>query len=292
MIRISRWILSKLPFPVYYGIATIIYLIMFYIAGYRKSLVMKNLKNAFPEKPEKELKKIRKAFYKHLADYMVETVANFRMQLEDFNKRCKLTNIDLLDEYYEKGINVILAPGHYGNWEWFSHMVLRLRFTCSAIYKKQSSDFFNQLIYESRGRFGLLLFQYWEAYKYLLTDKFTRPNCLYFLADQRPPRKAKVKWILFMNQYTAAFRGLESLHQKMNGVVLYVRIRKKKRGYYEVVFVPLNEPGEIGMNPDLTTRYFRELESNVREDPRFYLWSHNRWKFNPPQDVIENYEKK
>jgi len=292
MLKFTIWILSRLPFPVYYGFSTTIFRIMYNLIGYRKELVINNLRNAFPDKSEKELHKLRKSFYKHLADYLIETVANFRMDLDDFHVRYKLKNIDLLDDYYEKGINVILAPGHYGNWEWFSHLVLRLRFTCAAIYKQQSSKFFNDLIHRSRGRFGLLLFRYTEAYKYLSSSVNTNPFCVLFLADQRPHKDARAHWVRFMNQHTAGFRALESLHWRMKGVVLYVHIQKKKRGHYEVEFVPLNEPGEVKMNPPLIERYFHALEKNIREDPRYYLWSHNRWKFNPPPEVIANDEQK
>ena len=280
--RLMIWFLTILPFHVYYGFSTFIFLIMFYILGYRKEVVEKNLRNAFPEKSEKELKIIRKSFFKHLADYLVETVANFHMNKADFDTRYKLTNTEILDEYAKKGINVIMAPGHYGNWEWVSYLGLIINFTCIAIYKEQSNKFVNELIMHSRGKYGLLLYHYHEAYKYILRQKNPTPICLYFLADQRPAKRSKVTNVNFMNQETAAFRGMENLQQKMKGVVLYVHIRKVKRGFYEVEFRPLNEPGQVEMVPSLTERYFNALEENIREDPRFYLWSHNRWKFPPP----------
>jgi len=263
---------------------------MYYILGYRKEVVCNNLRKAFPEKSEIELKYIKKEFYKHLADYLVEAVANFHMNVSDFDARYKLTNTELLDHYARDGINVILAPGHYGNWEWVSYLVLKINFTCVAIYKKQSNKFVDELILHSRGKYGLLLYQYHDAYKYLLSAPETAPLCLYFAADQRPARKAKVPWVTFLNQPTAAFRGLENLHAKTQGIVLYVHIRKVKRGFYEVEFRPLNKLGEVDMVPDLIERYFEALENNIREDPRYYLWSHNRWKFTPPVDVKSIHE--
>ncbi len=290
--RLMIWFLTILPFRIYYGISTCVFVIMYYILGYRKDVVNKNLRNAFPEKPEDERNKIAKDFYKHLADYLVETMANFHMNKHDFDTRYKLTNTGILDEYSKKGINVILAPGHYANWEWVSYLVLKINFTCIAIYKEQSNKFANELIMRSRGKYGLLLFQYIEAYKYLLSSAHSSPPiCLCFLADQRPPVNVKAQWIRFMSQHTPSFRGLDSLHRKMKGVVLYVHIRKKKRGFYEVVFLPLNEPGEINMEPNLTERYFQALEENIREDPRYYLWSHNRWKFKPPAEATTNHEQ-
>ncbi|MFH1159692.1 MAG: hypothetical protein V1733_01925 [bacterium] len=290
-LRLMIWFLMVLPFRAFYGISTFIYLIMFYILGYRREVVRKNLTNAFPEKSRAELKQIEKAFYRHLADYLVETVAIFHMNENDFDSRYKLVNIEILHEYSKRGINVILAPGHYGNWEWITHMGLKIHFTSIAIYKKQSNKFVDDLILRSRAKYGLLLLQYHETYRFLLSADASSPVCLLFLGDQRPREVAKVSWIKFMNQETAAFRGLENLHLKMKGIVLYVNIKKVRRGYYEVNFRPLNQPGEIDLKPDLTTRYFQALEKDIKEDPRYYLWSHNRWKYSPPADLSVTNEK-
>ena len=289
--RLMIWFLTILPFRFYYGISNFIFLIMYYLLGYRRNVVEKNLRNAFPAITDKEFKSLRKEFFKHLADYLIETVANFHMDKDAFDSRYKLTNTEILDDYAKKGINVIMAPGHYGNWEWVSYLGLIINFTCIAIYKEQSNRFVNELIMHSRGKYGLLLYHYHEAYKYILSGKNPSPICLYFLADQRPAKESKVHYIKFMNQETAAFRGMENLHRKMKGVVLYVHIRKVKRGFYEVEFRPLNEPGKIIMEPNLTERYFQALEENIREDPRYYLWSHNRWKYPPTDEVTTSHEQ-
>jgi len=283
-LRLMINFLTFMPFSFFYGTSTFVYFMMYYILGYRKEVVCKNIRNAFPGKSKSELRYLRREFYKHLADYLVETVANFHMKVSDFDARYRLANIELLDKYANDGINVILAPGHYGNWEWVSYLVLKINFTCVAIYKKQSNKFVDDLILRSRGKYGLLLYQYHDAYRYLLNNQDEAPICLYFAADQRPAKSAKVSWVTFLNQPTAAFRGLDSLHRKTRGVVLYVQTRKVKRGFYEVEFRPLNEPGEVDMVPDLTTRYFIALEENIKEDPRYYLWSHNRWKYTPSDE--------
>lgn len=289
-LRLMIWFLTIMPFRFYYGISSFVFLIMYYVLRYRMSVVNKNLINAFPEKSGNELHRIKRDFYRHLADYLVETVANFHVNINDFNDRFQLLNLELLEQYARQGTNVILAPGHYGNWEWISFLVLKIKYTCLAIYKEQSNKFVDDLILCARGKYGLLLYQYPDAYRFLLTYNEARPVCLCFLADQRPAKQGKNLWVNFMHQPTSAFRGLESLHAKMNGVVLYVHIRKVKRGHYEVEFQPLNQPGEINMVPSLLQRYFNALEKNIREDPRYYLWSHNRWKFACPPDLMKSYE--
>ncbi len=54
------WILSILPLRILYFISDVIYVLLYYIIGYRKKVVRHNLKLSFPEKSAKELLKIEK----------------------------------------------------------------------------------------------------------------------------------------------------------------------------------------------------------------------------------------
>lgn len=286
-VKLTIWFLHLLPLPVYYGISNILFFLMFYILGYRKEIVRKNLRNAFPEKSSAELKKIEYAFFRHLADYIVESVAVFHMTEKDFSRRFHFKNLELLHSFYQQGKNILLAPGHYGNWEWMSCLGLKIEFTCTAIYKEQTNHFVDDIIYQARTKFGLHAMQYHDAYKYLLTYDRSATIALLFLGDQRPVKSNKVLWVRFLNQYTAAFRGIENMYRKLGGVVLFISYKKLKRGYYEIEFHPLNPDGEKISGKNLILRYFESLEKNIREDPRYYLWSHNRWKYTPPPEIIQ-----
>ena len=50
--------IARLPFWVLYGIADVLFVLIYYIVGYRKKVVIQNLNECFPEKSVKERKKI------------------------------------------------------------------------------------------------------------------------------------------------------------------------------------------------------------------------------------------
>ena len=68
------WLIAWLPLPVLYGLSDFLYLIIYYVVGYRKKVVRANLKNSFPEKSSAELLSIEKQFYRHFSDVFIETV--------------------------------------------------------------------------------------------------------------------------------------------------------------------------------------------------------------------------
>ena len=44
--------ISLLPFPLLYALSDLLCVLLYYVVGYRKKVVMENLKNSFPEKVE------------------------------------------------------------------------------------------------------------------------------------------------------------------------------------------------------------------------------------------------
>ena len=71
------WLLSLLPMKILYLLSDFLYLIFFYIIGYRKKVVLGNLQLAFPKKELDELRTIQKKFFKHFTDIFIESIKAF-----------------------------------------------------------------------------------------------------------------------------------------------------------------------------------------------------------------------
>ncbi len=65
-------LLAGLPLCVLYFVSDLAYPIVYYIIRYRRRLVRENLLCSFPEKSEKEILRIERAFYRNLCDVFVE----------------------------------------------------------------------------------------------------------------------------------------------------------------------------------------------------------------------------
>ena len=64
------YLLSLLPMRIHYLFSDFLYLLVYYVVGYRVKLVRKNLADSFPEKSAEELRKTEKAFYHWFCDYI------------------------------------------------------------------------------------------------------------------------------------------------------------------------------------------------------------------------------
>ena len=98
------------------------------------------------------------------------------------------------------------------------------------------------------------------------------------IADQNPPRRPDSHWFRFLNQDTIFFDGGEKLALKCRLPVYFVRLERRRRGCYEMSFVPIYDGEEpVGPN-EITERYVRLLEAEIRRCPELWIWSHKRWK--------------
>jgi len=288
LLNLSFFLLKLLPLRVYYVVADFFFFLTYYIIRYRRKVVRKNISRAFPSENPANAKSIEKRFYRHLADYMVESAAMVRLTRSDYSRRFKFGNIDVLNSILSRGKNVLLATGHYGNWEWMCSLPFYSEHTVFAVYKEQRNRFINSAMLYSRKKNGMRLLSYPAVYREILTMQPEKNIAVLILADQRPKMENKAHWIEFMNQDITYFRGLENLNKALQGVTLYVRILKKKRGYYTIDFIPLTpEPAEDNTGEWLTKKYFKALEETIKLDPAYYLWSHNRWKFVKPAPEVD-----
>ncbi|WP_294079135.1 lysophospholipid acyltransferase family protein [Proteiniphilum sp. UBA5384] len=276
---------ALLPFRVLYVLSDILYLLAYYVARYRRKIVRKNLKNAFPEKTEKSIVKIEKKFYRHLCDYFFETLKMLRFTDKEVRKRFKLENPDIFNQLTANGKSCILSLGHYANWEWVPSIVLNFRpgLGQGFIYKELHSKVFDQLFLKMRTRFDPIPIEMHNAFRQMIRlQNEGKTMVVGFLSDQRPSKRQGHYWTTFMNQPTPVQTGMEKIARHLGTSVVYLDIQKVKRGYYSGKFFVITSDASKEDEYTITEQYLRKLEKSVMREPAYYLWSHDRWKFKKP----------
>lgn len=86
------------------------------------------------------------------------------------------------------------------------------------------------------------------------------------------------QWLSFLGHDTPVFTGGERIMQKMDDAVFYVEMERPSRGKYICTFNLLSAHAAEEAENDITRRFFLMLENTIRNNPSYYLWTHNRWK--------------
>jgi len=277
---IFTWLIAQLPIKGMFVISNIARFLTYYVVRYRRKTVAFNLKNSFPEKTEKELKRIEKAFYKHFCDMFLEVSYLFHANEKKLSKMCTFTNLNILNKYYSEGKSVVIALGHYSNWEFLSFISSQMNHTLLGIYRPVTNKRFEFFINKSRARFGAVPVPKQDAFRTAL--EYNKNGELFFLcliADQSPAHVEINYWTKFLNQDTPVFLGVEKIAIKTNQPVLFCKMQKVARGKYEVEFILLCDNPKETKPFEITELHVRTLEKIIQDKPEYWLWSHRRWKY-------------
>lgn len=277
--------LSRLPFPFLYGISTLCYWVLRYVVAYRKQVIERNISIAFPQWTKEKKAALLTESYRHLADILIEGVKNLSISKEKLLDRMHLENPALFEDLYQKGKHVIILSSHIENWEYFIRaQPLLLPHRAFGIGKKMNQSDWNTHINAERQRFGMRVIHA-KNYREVLAEEIKgKPLAVLTLGDQSPaPDNAF--WRRFFTQETAFAFGAEFMAHEYNMAVVYVRIKKIKRGYYVAESELICESPETLEYGAITNAYVDRLERDIIQYPNSWLWSHKRWKIPIPAQL-------
>ena len=273
------WMLSRLPMRILYMKSDFFYFLIYYVFRYRKQVVLDNLKLAFPEKPEVELLQIRKKFFKHLMDLLVESVKAFSISEKEILKRYTYSNPELVNKYAAEGRSIALIGAHQSNWEWSISLPKVLNIDMYGAYTKLNNTYYEKVVRDSREKFGVIGYKTSEMVRGMQKRFSAKQQGAYILlSDQSPQLHKTYYWREFFDIKVPIHTGAEMLSKRFDLVVINYVTRRIKRGYYKTEFQLITDTPKEFKDYQITDLYTELTEKNIREQPEFYLWSHKRFK--------------
>jgi KDO2-lipid IV(A) lauroyltransferase len=279
--------LAHLPLGVLYVLARAIYLLLAYVVRYRWRVVLDNLRHAFPEKNEADIRQIGRQFYWHFAQVLVEILRLAAISPAELHRRVRFTNPELMTGPFAQNRFVLSLGSHLGNWEWIlSGAALEFGGRSGGVYKPLNNKFFEHFMRRLRTRLGADAVPMSGTLRYLVQHR-RQGRTLSLLTDQAAGPEDRPYWTDFMHREAGFYTSAERLAQQFDCAVLYVGIRRARRGHYEITFTELPDGQaaaaaahalDEAQRYPITEAFVRCLEADIRATPEQYLWTHRRWK--------------
>lgn len=281
------YLLSLLPMQVLYLFSNLLYGLIYYVAGYRKGVVMQNLAIAFPERPEQERIRMAKGVYRNFADFFVETIKLFSASKAFINHRFT-GDTSVLDRLHDEGRKCQVHMGHNFNWEvGYQWLVMHIRQKPLGVYMPLANPVMEKVFRKLRSRNGGYLLPATDFKKALMPFR-NDPYALLLAADQSSSGGDNGIWVPFFGKPTAFVRGPENGARLSNLAVVFCYIERVGRGYFKVHFhLEEQDPASLPKG-DLTRRYALFLEEKMKAQPTNWLWTHRRWKHEWKPEFREN----
>ena len=275
-------IISKVPFAALYFVADAFYLLNKYVIRYRYDVVRNNLRNAFPDRSDRELSTLTEQIFRNLADVLVETIKGIAISREELESRMEINIPQSIQALANQGQPLMFLSAHYGNWEWLVlYCSIHLPRPIMGAYQPFHNQRFDDFMLKTRTRFGGTMVSATDLIRQTIKQRKII-KALALLIDQTPARHERKYWTKFLNQDTAFIDGTDSLAFLTGMPVVLVSMKRQKRGHYEVSLKLIAEPPYSKNGQTVVKRYARELEATILSDPSNWLWTHRRWKLSRP----------
>ncbi len=289
---ITIWILSLPPLKILYFVSWLTYIFLHYVSRYRNDVISTNLQTSFPEIKEKDLKELIRKYHRHLSSVFAESLKAMHWTVDRMKNRIVLSNPEHVETLLKSGKNVIILAGHTGNWEWLPALIAPYGYDVLGVYKPQTNKVFNDLTFKIRKKKGVLPISMRETARAIRkAEENSKPKALLLIADQIPAKPDIHFWAKFLNQETAWFTGGEKIAQKYDLPVVFMKVLKTGSGRYEGTAKTISATPKKEKEGDITRKYIEELEKNIKSQPENWLWSHRRWKHQPEDLSLQQWQK-
>ena len=251
----------------------------------REEILHDNIKKAFPDKDEKEIKIFSRKVYNEVAKMLAETILLYQRRIDIkqsiLNKEEVIEKLKQLQSDAPNGILFITA--HYGNWELLGLFLGACGFPIVNVVKRSANHWIDeQITTPFRQRYGSKMVEH-EGAMITLVKTLKKEKIASLMIDQvvQPPNGVPVN---FFGYPTAATKAVSVLKQKYNPLVVPIFI---SRVGHEQFKVNIHDPVEYIPDKNLskeeqivatTQAYYQVLEAQIKKSPEQWLWLYNRWK--------------
>ncbi len=271
-----------IPFRVLYLMADGLYWLLYRAIGYRRKVVLDNLRRCFPDASAAEIEELVRQSYRNLADVTLESLKGNTMPLETMLERFHYPDaMEPVNRYLRQGQPVIITSGHLGNWEWLvPTMGLKLEGVALGVYKPLTNRYMDAYIRRTRNRGNMNLCSIKEV-SATMERLAGQPVGLILGSDQSPSNPDRAHWVPFFGHETAFLPGAEIFARRYQAPVVQVIIHRTRRGHYELHCSEIcPAPGPEVPEMEISRQYAARMEADIREQPGNWLWTHKRWKLN------------
>ncbi len=284
-LRFVLGIVNLLPFWVLYLFADFLYLVLYKLIGYRTKVVRANLARVYPQLSDAERSDIERKFYRQFCDITVESLKGLTMSEAEAAGRWKVMNTELIDAFYHKKQSVILLGMHTANWEWGPICSpLQLLARVVVLYKPLSNPYIDAYIRNLRAHHNSEMRSTKETSK-VFQEHENEPCAFAMVADQSPSNMKEAIWTSIMGVPTAMLHGVPKYAKQYGYPIIVYHTRRVKRGFYEITSeVMVENPTEMSLQA-MADLFGQHIERDWRDVPSDWLWTHKRWKHEPPKEM-------
>ena len=245
----------------------------------RDRLGMRNLRGAFPERDERELRRILDESWRLFGREMLLYLRMQSMSLEEIAARCPYTNEEILHEGRARGKGTILISAHFGGWEIAGLAVMAHVDDVRTVVRPLDNELLEADMVRLRARTGVKVVDRRKAARFLLKS-LAENAVVVILPDQAVlPREGVL--LPFLGRPAWTTDAPAKLAARYGSTIVFAFCIPVGSGHRLEFEEPIrvDQLSEDERDPVALTRRINDIISRrIAARPELWLWMHDRWK--------------
>lgn len=248
----------------------------------RSKIGMINLRGAFPEKSEAELRQILRLSWDNLGRMVAEYIFLDRLMdinVEDLSKgRVEYSNGEIFQRLRDDEKPALIFAAHLGNWELLPVCAGRFGLNVQALFRAPNNPYIAKKLADARGQVMEGLVPSGSGAAYRLSQCLSDGDHVGLLVDQKFYSGVMVP---FFGRDVSTNPLLAKLLRAHECPLHGARTIRLPNGRFrleitEEIKVPRDENGDVDIQRTMA-KVTSVVEEWVREYPEQWLWVHKRW---------------
>jgi len=255
--------------------------IIYFIVPVRKSVVIGNLKKAFPQKKSSEIRRIALRNYQNITMTFFEFMCIPSCTREEILSFATVEADPSARSVLDENRGFIFLTAHFGSWEVSGYSLpLHLGVKFHILAQPQRNPYVNDWLRDARRAFGNEMIWVGVSVRRIF-EALKNKEAIGVAADQRGP--ADSPRILFMGVPTAYHLGMANIIIRTKAKVITGFALRNKDLSYTLKLEELPTSGLLGdetaQSMELMRRFINIFEWYVKNYPEQYFWMHKIWKY-------------
>ena len=285
-LRSACLLVNTVPYPVACAAVKGLAWTLVHVFRFKRARTLSRIRGCFPEKTEKEAKRIAVASLANVLMTSVEMIRAPRFDKRWIERHVKDVHVyaERLKAIADEGKGVVIMVPHSGNWYMAAWAMARCGVPLFAIAAKQRNPYINAWLNRQYGD-GLEVVERGSVRVMAeIKSRLQKGRCFAILPDLRVPTKDVQ--VPFLNGTANVSHGGAAFAVAV-GAPVVVAIMRRENGLHVFDHLATLRPDPSKNRRDESVRLTREtmalLDAAIQKTPEHWFWYNKRWILQPVQ---------
>ena len=241
-----------------------------------KKTIYSNIKKAFPNYTENQIKEVVKNMWSNYGRIFAEYIFISHFRNKNLSKNIEIEGIKVIEKIKEKKENVIFVSGHFNNFELMAMEIERSGINLAAIYRPLNNIFINKFMEKIREKY-ICKHQLKKGVSGVRNSLklFKKGYSIALMLDQRVSEGIRAN---FFNEPALTTTIPAQFVKKFQCKIVPIYIERYNKFYFKLKIKEAILFNENESEESITLKLNKIIEEMIISNPDQWIWSHNRWK--------------